>query len=128
MTIIYASLDTETPVALLPVWFDDGALRKDTISTTDSVLISQLVGAIENLPMYKKNVRHIDARGKIVFSFDKGNDWVGYFDRFLLQVNREKIGYKFTMKFRNALNAIAVENKKRPVFPKKWMNIRYDDD
>lgn len=126
VTIIYSDFMIESPVAIYPVWFDNGAFEnfRDTITTTDSVLIYRLKQAIECLPKFRDNSR-VDTRGKISFSFEKGNNWEGYFDLFCLQLKYEDKTYRLTKDIRLAMNAIAARNKKRPVFDRESMNVKY---
>lgn len=125
VTIIYGDFNYFPPADILPSMFDRGmVLGRDTITTTDSCLIYFLKQAIERLPKRSNNGR-IDTRGKISFSFDKGENWVAYFDMFcLLQKYGEKT-FRLTKEIRFAMNAIAARNKKRPVFDKESMNVKY---
>lgn len=126
VTIIYSDFMRETPVAIYPVWFDNGAFKnaRDTITTTDSALVYRLKRAVESLPKFSDNAR-VDTRGKICFSFEKGDNWEGYFDLFCLQLKYEDKTYRLTKEIRLAMNAIAARNKKRPVFDKISMNVKY---
>lgn len=92
VTIIYSDFMIESPVKIYPVWFDNGAFEnfRDTITTTDSVLIYRLKQAIERLPKFRDNSR-VDTRGKISFSFEKGNNWEGYFDLFCFSAVHTRI-------------------------------------
>lgn len=125
VTIIYGDFCYFPPADILPTMFDRGEVDgRDTITTTDSSLIYRLKQAVEILPKSSDNGR-IDTRGKISFSFSEGNDWCAYFDRFwLLQRYGEKT-YRLTKDIRLAMNAIAARNKKRPVFDKESMNVKY---
>ena len=125
VTIIYGDFYYFPPADILPSMFDRGEVcGRDTITTTDSRLIYRLKQAIEHLPKYCDK-GYIDTRGKISFSFDKGENWVAYFDMFcLLQKYGEKT-FRLTKEIRFAMNAIAARNKKRPVFDKESTNVKY---
>lgn len=126
VTIIYSDFTIETPVAIYPMLFDNGVFEnyRDTITTTDSALVYRLKRAIENLPKFSDDDR-VDIRGKICFSFKEGNDWEGYFDMFCLQLKHENKTYRLTKEIRLAMNAIAARNKKRLIFDKSSMNVKY---
>lgn len=125
VTIIYGDFNYFPPADVLPSMFDRGEVwGRDTITTSNSRLIFRLKHAIEFLPKHCENGR-IDTRGKIIFSFDKGENWVAYFDMFcLLQRYGEKT-FRLTREIKLAMNAIAARNKKRPVFDKSFINVKY---
>lgn len=128
--IVYCYKTFECPAAVLPQWFENGAFLRyrDSLVIKDCDVSNRLYVDLNNLRRYKENKDSIDTRGKITLYFSDQTKQVWYYNRFFLQQKDDSICYKWTRKMKLFLNSIVHTNKKLPIFQKKEMDVRYDDE